>query len=53
MRYAFAGLYVAMILALLACVVVARRSYKKIKGAVAMQVGMTIPPVIGILIIVL
>ncbi len=53
MRYAFAGLYVAMILALLACVVVARRSYKKIKGAVAMQVGMTIPPVIGNLIIVL
>lgn len=53
MRYAFAGLYIAMVLALLACTFIASRSYKKIAGSVAMLVGMLIPPVIGNLVIVL
>ena len=53
MRYAFSGLYIAMVLALLACVIAAGRSYKKIGGAVAMLEGMLIPPVIGNLIIIL
>ena len=53
MRYAFAVLFIIMVLALLACVSVARRSYKKIGGTVAMLIGMLIPPVIGNLIIIL
>ena len=53
MRYSFAVLFILMVLALLACVSVARRSYKKIGGTVAMLIGMLIPPVIGNLIIIL
>ena len=53
MRYAFAGLYIVMVLALIACMSVAERSYRKIKGAVLMLLGMLIPPMIGNLIIIL
>lgn len=53
MRYSFAVLYIVMILALLACISVARRSYKKIKGSVVMLLAMLIPPMIGNLIIIL
>ena len=53
MRYAFAGLFIVMIFALLACMSVARRSYRKIKGAVLMLLGMLIPPMLGNLIIIL
>ncbi|MBO4746561.1 MAG: EAL domain-containing protein [Clostridiales bacterium] len=53
MRYSFAVLFVMMILALLTCISVARRSHKKIKVAVVMLLAMLIPPMIGNLIIVL
>ncbi|MBR6255409.1 MAG: EAL domain-containing protein [Clostridiales bacterium] len=53
MRYSFAVLFIAMILALLACTSIARKSYKKIKGAVVMLLVMLIPPLIGNLIIIL
>ena len=53
MRYSFAVLFIFMVLALLACVSVARKSYKKIGGTVALLISMLIPPVIGNLIIIL
>lgn len=53
MRYSFAAFIILLILALTACASVARRSYKKIKGAVLMLLTMLIPPMIGNLIIIL
>ena len=53
MRYSFAAFIILLILALSACISVARRSYKKIKGAVLMLLTMLIPPMIGNLIIIL
>ena len=53
MRYAFAWLYIAMVMALIACASVSGRSYKKIAKAVTMLLVMLIPPVAGNVIIVL
>jgi len=53
MRYAFAGLFIAMTVALIACAIIAVRSYKKIGGAVAMLDIMLLVPVLGNLVIVL
>ncbi|MBR5416615.1 MAG: EAL domain-containing protein [Clostridiales bacterium] len=53
MRNAFAVLFIGMVIALVVCASVAKRSYKKIGATVAMLISMLIPPVIGNLIIIL
>ncbi|MBP5492525.1 MAG: EAL domain-containing protein [Clostridiales bacterium] len=53
MRQAFAALFIALVFALAACVLAARRSYRPIGKAVALLSFALIPPVIGNLLLVL